>query len=231
MRFAGFQKLTLLDFPGKTACTAFSPGCNLRCPFCHNASLALCQSGPEEIPAEEILSYLERRRGLIDGICLTGGEPTLQADLAEFCRQARARGALVKLDTNGTRPQALAELIGQGLVDYVAMDVKNGPSRYAETAGLETMDVSPVRESVALLKKGLVPYEFRTTVVASLHDEASLREAAEWLRGAQRWFLQQFVDSGGCLQSGLSAYSEETLHAFAEKLRPIVPEIFVRGVS
>ena len=229
MRLAGFQKLTLLDFPGKAACTVFTPGCNFRCPFCHNAGLASSQA-VQEVSQEDVFSFLQHRRGLLDGLCLTGGEPTLQEGLAAFCRRVKALSFSLKLDTNGSRPDVLSQLIEEGLVDYVAMDVKNGPSRYAQTAGVPGLDLGPIRESVVLLKQGRVPYEFRTTVVASLHDEASLLEAAEWLRGAQAWFLQQFVDSGGCFLNGLTAYSEEALRALAETVRPIVPSVCVRGI-
>ena len=230
MRFSGFQKLTLLDFPGRAAATAFSPGCNFRCPFCHNARLVLPDGAEESVAPEEILAYLRRRRGLLDGLCLTGGEPTLQADLAGFCREVKSLGLLVKLDTNGSRPDTVRRLIEAGLIDYVAMDVKNGRERYAETAGVPSLDLGPVEESVALLKEGRVDYEFRTTVVSQLHDEASLVSAAEWLRGAKAWYLQQFVDSGGCIRQGLTAYSEDALRALLKTVQTILPSARLRGV-
>ena len=171
-----------------------------------------------------------RRRGLLDGLCLTGGEPTLQADLAGFCREVKSLGLLVKLDTNGSRPDTVRRLIEAGLIDYVAMDVKNGRERYAETAGVPSLDLGPVEESVALLKEGRVDYEFRTTVVSQLHDEASLVSAAEWLRGAKAWYLQQFVDSGGCIRQGLTAYSEDALRALLKTVQTILPAARLRGV-
>ena len=230
MRFSGFQKLTLLDFPGRAAATAFSPGCNFRCPFCHNARLVLPDGAEESVAPEEILAYLRRRRGLLDGLCLTGGEPTLQADLPGFCREVKSLGLLVKLDTNGSRPDTVRRLIEAELIDYVAMDVKNGRERYAETAGVPSLDLGPVEESVALLKEGRVDYEFRTTVVSQLHDEAYLVSAAEWLRGAKAWYLQQFVDSGGCIRQGLTAYSEDALRALLKTVQTILPAARLRGV-
>lgn len=230
MHFAGLQKLTLLDYPGKTAATAFTHGCNFRCPFCHNARLVVPHASEEQISAEEILAYLSKRRGLIDGLCLTGGEPTLQSDLPDFCREAKALGVVVKLDTNGSRPNVVRRLIENRLVDYVAMDVKNSRERYAETAGFRQMDLSAVDESVALLKEGRVDYEFRTTVVSELHSEASLLATAQWLQGAKAWYLQQFVDSGGCIRQGLTAYSESALGALLKTVQSIMPTARLRGV-
>ena len=231
MLFSGFQKLTLLDFPGKTAATAFSPGCNFRCPFCHNARLVVPGEGEtEHVGEEEILAYMAKRRGLLDGLCLTGGEPTLQADLPDFCRKGKELGLLVKLDTNGFRPDAVRRLIDEKLVDYVAMDVKNSRERYAETAGLPKIDLRPVEESIALLKEGRVDYEFRTTVVSQLHDRESLLSLARWLTGAKAWYLQQFVDSGGCIRQGLMAWPEDALRAFEGELQQIMPAVHLRGV-
>ncbi len=231
MLFSGFQKLTLLDFPGKTAATAFSPGCNFRCPFCHNARLVVPGEGEtEHVGEEEILAYMAKRRGLLDGLCLTGGEPTLQADLPDFCRKVKELGLLVKLDTNGFRPDAVRRLIDEKLVDYVAMDVKNSRERYAETAGLPEIDLWPVEESIALLKEGRVDYEFRTTVVSQLHDRESLLSLARWLTGAKAWYLQQFVDSGGCIRQGLTAWPEDALRAFEGELQQIMPTVHLRGI-
>ena len=152
------------------------------------------------------------------------------ADLPGFCREVKSLGLLVKLDTNGSRPDTVRRLIEAELIDYVAMDVKNGRERYAETAGVPSLDLGPVEESVALLKEGRVDYEFRTTVVSQLHDEASLVSAAEWLRGAKAWYLQQFVDSGGCIRQGLTAYSEDALRALLKTVQTILPAARLRGV-
>lgn len=212
MKFAGIQKLTLLDFPGKTACTLFTNGCNLRCPFCHNARLVLPELMGDEMRETELTAFLKKRAGLLDGVCVTGGEPLLrERELREFLPTVRELGYAVKLDTNGTKPDVLAGLIRDGLVDYVAMDVKNAWAYYGETVGIPGFDVAPVRESVEILMHGIVEYEFRTTVVREFHTVERIRELAEEIRGAKRYFLQGFRDSGELIQDGLSAVSEDEM--------------------
>lgn len=228
MHIGGFQKMTMLDYPGKVACTVFTHACNLRCPFCHNAALVVGEYTP--VSEEEILAYLEKRRGILDGVCITGGEPLLQKDIRTFIERVRALGLSVKLDTNGTFPDRLRELIDASLVDYVAMDVKNSPARYAETVGLSTLDLSPIEESIRILKEGRVPYEFRTTVVRELHGEADILALAKWLAGAERYFLQQFTDSGALLGVGYSAHSAEQMQAFAALVRAHIPAVSLRGI-
>lgn len=231
MRICGLQKLTLLDYPGKTACTVFTGGCNFRCPFCHNASLVEEAQDFPEIPQQQIFELLEKRRGVLDGLCLTGGEPLLQPGVEAFLEGVKARGFLVKLDTNGSYPQKLRALAKAKLVDYVAMDLKNSPAEYARTAGVPGLNLAPLRESAELLLSGAVDGEFRTTVVKGLHTAQSLREAAESIRGARRYYLQTFVDSGGLLApAGLSAFSPAEMRAFLELVRPYVGEAGVRGV-
>ena len=205
MRIGGLQKLTLLDYPGKVACTVFLSGCNLRCPYCHNPGLVLPeQIEGSEIPEAEVLSFLERRKGKLDGVCITGGEPTLQPELPEFLEKLRRLGYAVKLDTNGTNPAMLKALLQERVLDYVAMDIKNSPSRYAETCG--GIDcLSRVRESAALLMDGTVDYEFRTTVCAPLPTPRDMEELGRWLKGARRYFLQPFADSGGAVNGGAFA--------------------------
>ena len=207
MNFAGIQKLTLLDYPGKTACTLFTDGCNLRCPFCHNARLVLPEMRDKtSLSDTEILAFLKKRAGLLDGVCITGGEPLLHfRELREFLQQVRALGYAVKLDTNGTRPNALAELLRDGLIDYAAMDVKNAFPYYPETVGLPDFDVTPVKESIALLIQSGIEYEFRTTVVREFHTVERIRELAQSIVGAKRYFLQYFKDSGELIADGLSA--------------------------
>ena len=205
MRIGGLQKLTLLDYPGKVACTVFLSGCNLRCPYCHNPGLVLPeQSEGSEIPEVEVLSFLERRKGKLDGVCITGGEPTLQPELPEFLEKLRRLGYAAKLDTNGTNPAMLKALLHERVLDYVAMDIKNSPSRYAETCG--GIDcLSRVQESAALLMDGTVDYEFRTTVCAPLHTPRDMEELGRWLKGARRYFLQPFADSGALVGGGAFA--------------------------
>ena len=230
MKICGLQKLTLLDYPEKVACTVFTGGCDLRCPFCHNASLVLGAPFPDEIPESELFAYLQKRSGVLDGVCVTGGEPLLQPGLEDFLERVHALGLSVKLDTNGTFPKRLRSLVEAGLVDYVAMDVKNSPERYAETAGVSDFDFSAVRESINFLLTGSVDYEFRTTVVKGLHDAESLRAAASSIKGAKRYFLQKFVDSGELIEDGFSAFSNQEMKEFLNIVSPYVQSAALRGV-
>ena len=230
MRIAGLQKLTLLDFPGRVACTVFTVGCNFRCPFCQNASLVLPEKFGGEIREEELLSFLRKREGVLDGVAITGGEPMLHADLPDLLRKIRALGFQVKLDTNGSVPERLKAVIDEGLVDYVAMDIKNAPEKYAETAGVSALDLAAIERSRALLMEGRVEYEFRTTVVKGLHDRQSLLKAAQWIKGAKCWYLQQYRDSGEILNvSGLAAFEENEMQGFAKAACDFVPTR-VRGI-
>ena len=229
MDIHGLQKMTLLDYPGKVACTVFLGGCDFRCPFCHNGELVE-DPGPAQMDEAGLLEFLRRRRGLLDGVCITGGEPLLRPDLAGPLKAIKDLGFLVKLDTNGTHPHRLRELVEAGLVDYVAMDVKNSPERYAETVGLEKLDLAPIRESVDYLLSGAVDYEFRTTVVKQFHDEGSFRAIGLWLAGAKRYFLQSFVDRDTVLRAGLTPCSKEELEGFVRLLKADVPQVELRGV-
>ena len=231
MRIQGLQKLTLLDYPGKMACTVFLDGCNFRCPFCHNGDLALSRQTQPALTVEELLAFLRKRSGVLDGVCITGGEPLLSAGLDELLRQIRALGYQIKLDTNGSLPDRLRELTEAGLVDYVAMDIKNAPSRYPETVGIAGFDTAPVERSAALLMRGEVEYEFRTTVVGELHTEADFEEIGRWLAGAKRYFLQGFVDSGDLIAAGLHAASKAQMERFAAAARKNIPSVELRGVS
>lgn len=231
MQIAGLQKLTLLDYPGHVACTVFTPGCNFRCPFCHNAPLVLPERLGCDTTEDEVLAFLKKRRGILDGVAITGGEPLLHKDIGAFLEKVRALGFLIKLDTNGSFPDALEELIRAGLVDRVAMDVKNSPELYGRTVGLERFDLAPVERSKEFLLSGEVEYEFRTTVVRGLHTAESLAEAAKWIEGASEYYLQQYKDSGDVIAAdGLGAFDEKEMHALADAVRPIVPSVQVRGV-
>ncbi len=215
MQFYGFQKLTLLDFPGKVACTLFTGGCNLRCPFCHNALLVTELEQAEEVWDEtDVLEYLRRRRGLLDGVCITGGEPTLRPELPAFLRRVKELGYAVKLDTNGTHPDVLRQVVAAGLIDYVAMDIKNCADKYAITAGVGQDRLSGVSESIDYLLRGAVEYEFRTTVVRELHTVEDIAAIAERITGARRYFIQNFKDSGSLVGKGrYSAHTPQTLEA------------------
>ena len=229
MRIGGLQKLTLLDYPGKVACTVFLSGCNLRCPYCHNPGLVLPeQSEGSEIPEAEVLSFLERRKGKLDGVCITGGEPTLQPELPEFLEKLRRLGYAVKLDTNGTNPDMLEALAQEGLLDYAAMDIKNSPDRYAEICGGVDL-LGPVKRSAALLMAGAVDYEFRTTVCAPLHTPEEMAGIGRWLKGAKRYFLQPFVDSGELVGSGMKPLTKEEIEALRDSVLPDIPSTQIRG--
>ena len=228
MIIKGFQKTTLLDFPGKVAATVFTGGCNFRCPFCHNASL-VTHIKEDTVEESEVLSYLEKRKNILDGICITGGEPLLQPDIDAFCRKVRALGLAVKLDTNGSRPEALKHLIEEGLVDYVAMDIKNSKDAYARTCGLERFP-DGVEESIRLIMSCGIPYEFRTTVTREFHSPETIEALTRWIRGAERYFLQCFTDSGDLIGEGLSAYSATEMEALLSLARKEIPSAELRGI-
>ncbi len=230
MLISGLQKLTLLDYPGRLACTVFTGGCNFRCPFCHNAPLVLPERLSQDTDEEAVLRFLEKRRGVLEGVAVTGGEPLLHKDIGRFLEKVKALGYKIKLDTNGSFPDELSALIEGGLVDRVAMDVKNSPALYARTAGTEP-DMAAVERSKDLLLSGVVDYEFRTTAVKGLHTAESIEAAARWIQGAKEYYLQQFKDSGDVLLiEGLSAFSEEEMRALAEAAGKYVPVVELRGL-
>lgn len=233
---AGLQKMTLLDFPGKVACTLFLQGCNFRCPFCHNSDL-LPHTGEEFMTKEAFLKFLETRKGLLDGVAITGGEPTGQPDLPELISSIKALGYSVKLDTNGTNPKMLKQLVSEGLVDYVAVDVKNSPEKYAETVGLPSLNLDKITESLTFLIASDADYEFRTTVVEQFHTAEDMLAIGQWLnrlvpgKKPKKLFLQSFVDRDSVVFSGLSAPAAEEIARFAEVLTPYVEAVAVRGVE
>lgn len=231
MRISGLQKLTLLDYPEKIACTVFTGGCNLRCPFCHNASLVVGAPAPAAISDADFFAFLKKRQGVLDGVCISGGEPLLQPELPDFLGRVRALGYRIKLDTNGCFPARLRDAVARGLVDYVAMDIKNSPEKYAETVGMPDFQYASVRESMKFLLSEPVDYEFRTTVVRGLHTAESLRGAAQSIAGAKRYFLQKFVDSGDLIGKGFSAFSDEEMHRFLDIVQAYVPAARLRGVE
>ena len=222
--------MTLLDFPGHVACTVFLGGCDLRCPFCHNFELADGTAKPV-MDEEELLSFLDKRHGLLDGVAITGGEPCLQPGLPAFMAKIRELGFAVKLDTNGTHPDMLETVLRRGLADYVAMDVKNSPSKYALTAGVRTLDLAPISESIELLKSSGIDYEFRTTVVDELHEAEDFEAIGKWIEGAGKYFLQCFTDRDTVPYGGLSAPSKEKLEACAAAAARYVGDVQIRGVD
>lgn len=230
MKIQGLQKLTLLDYPEKVACTVFFAGCNFRCPFCHNASLVVNIPPVGEMTEEEFFSFLKKRQGILDGVCITGGEPLLQSEIEEFIRKIKDLGYAVKLDTNGSFPDKLKMLVEKGLVDYVAMDIKNCPDTYAVTAGVQTLDIEAIQKSVAYLKERHVPYEFRTTVVKNYHTKEGFEKIGQWIQGTERYFLQNFVDSGDLIGKNTTGCSEEEMKEFLAVVQKYVPEAKLRGM-
>ena len=229
IKISGIQKLTLLDYPEHTACTLFVPGCNFKCPFCHNSELL--SAGVEFYDEAEIFAFLRKRVGVLEGVCVTGGEPTLYTDLGRFLSKIKDLGYAVKLDTNGFLPDRLKELIDAGLVDYVAMDIKNSPERYAETVGLkpELFDITPIEQSIDIIMNSGKDYEFRTTVVTELFDERSIEGAARMIIGAKKYFLQKFVMRDTVPSKTLTSPQSIVLSGYLDIVRRIIPTAEIRG--
>lgn len=230
MNFNGFQRLTLLDYPGKVACTLFTSGCNLRCPFCHNASLVTHIDNTNIYLKEEILSYLTKRQGILEGVCISGGEPLLQPELEDFIKEVKSLGYSVKLDTNGFFPDKLINLVEKKLIDYVAVDFKNSYEKYALTTGIENLDITPFKKTVEFLLSGKVDFEFRTTVVGGLHETQDIVNIAKAIKGAPRYFLQSFVDSGDLIMDGFCAVLPNEMKKMAFLAKDFVPNTEIRGI-
>ena len=229
MLIKGLQKTTLLDFPGKVACTVFTGGCNFRCPFCHNASLVLTPNMVDTIDEKDFFDYIIKRKGILDGVCITGGEPLMQKDIIPFIKKIKEIGLAVKLDTNGSYHDTLKEILSLGLVDYVAMDIKNCPDKYNITVGLNQTP-QDIDKSIDLLLEGNVPYEFRTTVVKELHTIEDIEKLAIRIKGAKRYYLQGFIDSGDLIATGYSAYEPEEMNRLLEVARKWIPSACLRGL-
>ncbi len=230
MRIQGLQKLTLLDFPERMACTVFTAGCNFRCPFCHNASLVTHIPAQADMDEERFFAFLQKRKGILDGVCVTGGEPLLQPDIEAFLLKIKELGYLVKLDTNGSFPEKLKALVEKNLVDYVAMDIKNSLEKYDVTIGSDARYIEAVERSVAFLKEGHVDYEFRTTVTKNFHSAEDFAAIGKWIQGAPRYYLQSFVDSGDLIEMNMEGVGKEEMEMFLEKVKPYVPGAQLRGV-
>lgn len=238
MKICGLQKTTLLDFPGHIAATIFTGGCNFCCPFCHNGEILSAHVRPQYTESQ-VLSFLAKRASVLEGVCITGGEPTLQPDLAEFIEKIKQMGYLVKLDSNGYRPEILKELCRSGLIDYVAMDIKSSPENYKKAAGVPELRLSPVEESVEFLLKGSVPYEFRTTAVKGLHTEQDFSSIGTWISGAERYFIQNFKESenmplwksSSSEKPILKGFTKEELTHFLSIVKPFVTECGIRGID
>lgn len=231
MVISGLQKLTLLDFPNHVACTVFFQGCNFRCPFCQNKDLVLENEPIQAITNEEFFNFLKTRKGFLDGVCITGGEPLIHDDIDNFIKEIKQMGLKVKLDTNGFNPKKLKQLVLDGLVDYVAMDVKNSLANYALTTGCKKINLDNIMESINFLLEGTVDYEFRTTVVKEFHKKTDFIEISKMLKGCKKYFLQGFQDSDTCIKRGLHAYKKEELEEFVKLLKENGISAEIRGVS
>ena len=229
MKIAGMQKLSLVDYPEKMCCTLFTSGCNFRCPFCHNAGLVV-RPAEDILTHDEVFDYLKKRKGVLQAVTISGGEPTLQKDLKQFAQQVKDLGYLVKLDTNGTNPDLLIDMVQSGLVDYVAMDIKNSKQKYAQTAGLSQMDIAGVEKSVDFLLGGKIPFEFRTTVVRDFHTAEDFKHIAEWIGNPPRYFLQQFVNSGDLVDDSVHGYDNEEMKKLISQVQQYIPNAKLRGV-
>ena len=230
MLINGFQKLTILDYPGKVACIVFTPGCNFCCPFCHNASLVTHIDKDTYLDNNEVLDYLRKRQGLLDGVVITGGEPLLQEGIEDFIAEIKSMGYCVKLDTNGSFPERLISVIERGLVDYVAMDIKNSRAKYGETVGIENFNIEPIEKSVNFLLQNKVNFEFRTTVVEGLHTIDDIQDIVVWIKGTHKYFLQNFVDSGDLIKPDMKPVSPNLLKKMQKKASEIIPDTEIRGV-
>lgn len=231
MQIHGFNKTTLLDYPGHLAATLFVSGCNFRCPFCHNASLVINPLGEETIPHDDIFATLKKRRGIIEGICITGGEPTIYPGLNKFIISIKEMGFLVKLDTNGNNPKVLKDLVDNKLIDYVAMDIKNSKEKYSLSVGLPSFQTNIIEESVDFLLNGRIPYEFRTTIVKEHHNLDDILAIGRWINGANAYYLQAFKDSGDIITPGLTSYPKNELNKFRDALMPYIKSIEIRGID
>ncbi len=230
MKICGLQKLSMVDYPGKIAATVFTGGCNLRCPFCHNALLVTRLPESPELEESEVLRFLDSRKKLLDAVVISGGEPLLQPDIPDFLRKVRDIGLPVKLDTNGCYPGVLEKLLAEKLIGYVAMDIKNSPEKYAQTVGRSHFDMGPIEKSCQLLRESGIDYEFRTTALREFHTLEDIRRIGTWLRGAPRYYLQNFVDSDNLIGAGLHGFSPEEMKALADAARPCFGSVELRGI-
>ena len=229
MNICGLEKFSLVDYDNYVTCTVFTKGCNFVCPFCHNSSLVIAEKYAENIKEEEVFNYLTKRKAVVDAVCITGGEPTLQPDLKEFIKKVKAMGFKVKLDSNGTKPEVLQDLINEKLIDYVAMDIKNSFEKYAQTVGVNQLDLNKIAKSIEILKNSGIDYEFRTTIIEEFHTKHDMEEIAKIVSGAKNYAVQKFVDNGECITHNLHEVEKSVAEDFVEIVRPYVKNIKIRG--
>ncbi|HAN09887.1 MAG TPA: anaerobic ribonucleoside-triphosphate reductase activating protein [Clostridiales bacterium] len=230
MIIKGFLKTSLIDYPNKIATTIFVGGCNFKCPFCHNGDLVLSSNKLKTYTEDEIFEHIKKRKNILEGICITGGEPTMYDDLPAFIEKIKKYGLQVKLDTNGTNPDMIKELLDKSYLDYIAMDIKNSKNKYSLSTGVKMNDITNIDTSIKLLINSGIDYEFRTTVVRELHDEDDFHKMGEWITGAKRYYLQQYVESDKQIKYGFSAYTKEKLFEFKDILEEYVKEVNIRGI-
>ncbi|MCQ2772032.1 MAG: anaerobic ribonucleoside-triphosphate reductase activating protein [Bacilli bacterium] len=229
MDFSGWEKLSLLDFDDNISTTLFTAGCNFRCPFCHNSSLVLDPTDAPTIPWSEIREYLIKRKKILDAVCITGGEPTLMPDLEDKLKEIKEIGYIVKLDTNGSHPEVLKRLVEHGLVDYVAMDIKNSKEKYGETIGIRKINIKNIQESVEYLLTNGIPFEFRTTIIDEYHSKDDFVEIGKWIKGAKRYYLQRYIDSENCIAHGLHMIPKEKALEYKALLEQYIDHVSLRG--
>ena len=215
MKISGFDKLTLLNYPDKVACTIFTSGCNLRCPFCHNSGLVT--NNYNEISFDSIYEYLKKRIGILDGVCITGGEPLIHADIKDYIKKIKDLGYLVKIDTNGCNPKLLKELIDLKLVDYIAMDIKNIYSKYDITSGVK-VNIDNIKKSISIIEKSGIDYEFRTTIVKEFHSTQDIKEILSYISSNSNYYIQNFKNSNDVFNRNLSSFSEKELVEMKNKI-------------
>lgn len=231
MQICGFIKTTLLDYPEHLASAIFLGGCNFRCPFCQNSDLISGSASQFHYSKEEILAHLKKRQGILEGVCVSGGEPTLSPDLLSFLEEIKTLGYLIKLDTNGSNPTVVREGIQQGLIDYVAMDIKSSLASYAALCGTETVDIASIEQTIQMLQTIGIKHEFRTTLVKPYHNETVIQDIGAWIAGDSPYYLQEFRQSDGVIQQGLSAFSLEEMKSFKQILLPCLPNTHLRGME
>lgn len=229
MKIAGYEKMSLVDYDGKVATTVFTAGCNFKCAFCHNSSLVISNGGFPEVSDSEFFSYLEKRRGILDGVCISGGEPTLQPDLPSFCEKIKALGYAIKLDTNGTSPDVVKFLHKNGLCDYFAMDIKSAKQDYSLITRIPNFNIKNIEKTVEYFLTSNVDYEFRTTLIKEFHNLESMKQIGEWIKNANKYFLQKFVDGKNCIEQGLTGVDEILAQSFKALLSEFVKNTQLRG--
>ena len=230
MIICGFEKFSMVDYDGKIACTIFTKGCNFRCPFCHNSSLVESKKHPQIISENSVFDYLNKRKKVIDAVCISGGEPTLQPDLIDFVKKIKNLGFLVKLDTNGYNPDAIKQLLNQNLLDYVAMDIKNCKEKYDFTIGAE-ININKIEQSIELIKNSNIDYEFRTTLISQFHTENDILKIGKWLENSKNYFLQKYVDNDDCIKHGFDAINKTTVENYIKILKPYINNVETRGFN